>query len=139
MFFETTRKVIRIYEILNGSRQHSHVAQALLSNYSQIQVDYQTLDCLIFGKRQIGASSNLDSLIDYRDYLKKDGFGQSKNLHLFEKVLFTLREESLDIDDIRKLPYIISLPILEIIRYARLFQQEIQTVPQWPDSLYKLI
>jgi hypothetical protein len=50
-----------------------------------------------------------------------------------------MREEHLDHDDLKKLPSIIALPLLEIIRYARLFQQDIQTVPHWPDSLYKLI
>jgi len=60
-------------------------------------------------------------------------------LHLFERVLFTLREESLTQDHLKQLPRILSLPLLEIIRYARLFQQDIQTVPAWPDSLYRLI
>jgi hypothetical protein len=42
-------------------------------------------------------------------------------------------------DRLKQLPRILSLPLLEIIRYARLFQQDIQTVPAWPDSLYRLI
>ena len=42
-------------------------------------------------------------------------------------------------DHLKQLPRILSLPLLEIIRYARLFQQDIQTVPAWPDSLYRLI
>jgi hypothetical protein len=40
---------------------------------------------------------------------------------LFEKILFTLREEAFNLEEIKKLPSIVSLPILEIIRYARLF------------------
>lgn len=62
-----------------------------------------------------------------------------RRLHLFEKVLFALKEESLGLPEIRRLPSIVALPLLEIIRFARLFQSEIQTVPAWPDSLYQLI
>jgi hypothetical protein len=65
--------------------------------------------------------------------------GSFSGMHLFEKILFALREENMDLDELKKLPSIISLPLLEIIRYARLFQQEIQTLSHWPDSLYKLI
>lgn len=65
--------------------------------------------------------------------------GKFRDLHLFEKVLFGLKEENLSLEEVKKLPSIISLPILEIIRYARLFQQEIQSISKWPDSLYKLI
>lgn len=61
---------------------------------------------------------------DYREYLKPDTFGLL-NPHLFEKVLFVIREEGLELEAIKKLPSIISLPILEIIRYARLFLQEV--------------
>jgi len=60
-------------------------------------------------------------------------------MHLFEKVLYTLKEENLSLDEIKKFPSIVSLPMLEIILYTRLFQSEIQTLPQWPDSLYQLI
>ena len=65
--------------------------------------------------------------------------GSFLNMHLFEKILFALKEENMDLDELKKLPSILSLPLLEIIRYARLFQQDIQTLPHWPDSLYKLI
>jgi len=54
-------------------------------------------------------------------------------------VLFALKEENMSLEELRQLPSIVALPILEIIRYARLFQAEIQTLPEWPDSLYKLI
>lgn len=65
-------------------------------------------------------------MIDQRDYLKLDKFQDStKNLHLFEKVLFTLKEENMNLDELKKLPSIISLPIMEILRYSRLYQQEI--------------
>lgn len=73
-----------------------------------------------------------------KDYLMLDGsaFG---SLHLFEKVLYCLKEERFAMDQIQNLPDLVSLPILEIIRYTRLFQQEVQTVPMWPSSLYRLI
>jgi hypothetical protein len=52
------------------------------------------------------------------DYLMNS---QMKDLHLFEKILFCLKEENLSIDEIKKLPSMISLPIIEIIRFSRLF------------------
>jgi hypothetical protein len=48
-------------------------------------------------------------------------------------------EEAITLEDIKQLPYIVSLPLLEIIRYCSLFQSEVQTVAVWPDSLYRLI
>ena len=70
----------------------------------------------------------------------KKGHAQSflSECHLFEKVLYCLKEEKLGLDELAILPTIVGLPFLEIIRYTRLHQQEIQTVP-WPNSLYKLI
>lgn len=44
-----------------------------------------------------------------------------RDLHLFEKVLFCLKEENLSLEEIKKFPSIIALPIVEIIRFARLF------------------
>jgi hypothetical protein len=60
-------------------------------------------------------------------------------MHLFEKLLFAVKEENLDLAALKLFPSLLSLPLLEIIRYARLFQSDIQTLPHWPDSLYKLI
>jgi hypothetical protein len=73
-----------------------------------------------------------------KDYLMLDGsaFG---SLHLFEKVLYCLKEERFAMDQIQSLPDLVSLPLLEIIRYTRLFQQKVQTVQMWPTSLYRLI
>ena len=42
-------------------------------------------------------------------------------LHPFEKVLFCLKEEHLTLEELKKLPSIVALPVLEIIGYARLF------------------
>ena len=119
LFFERTRKLVRLYEILNGSRAHSFVLPSILKNVQVQQTDYQALDNLIFNKQGLTSFE----ILDYHDYLKADkqegdGF---RNLHIFEKVLFSLKEECLSLDEIKKLPNIVSLPILEIIRYARLF------------------
>jgi hypothetical protein len=73
-----------------------------------------SLDNLTLNKQGLA-----QDFIDYRDYLKAEG--QFSSLHIFEKVLFTLKEENLDMDELKKLPSILSLPFLEIIRYARLF------------------
>jgi hypothetical protein len=61
------------------------------------------------------------------------------SLHLFEKVLYCLKEEKFGMDQIQALPDLVSLPLLEVIRYTRMYQQEVQTVQVWPPSLYKLI
>lgn len=37
------------------------------------------------------------------------------------------------------MPNLISLPLLEIIRYARLYTAEVKTLDTWPEKLYKLI
>lgn len=42
------------------------------------------------------------------------------NLHPFEKALFCLKEENLSSQEIRKYPCVVTLPIMEIIRYAKL-------------------
>jgi hypothetical protein len=42
-------------------------------------------------------------------------------LHLFEKVLYCLKEERFSMEEIKQLPDLVSLPIVEIIRYTRLF------------------
>ena len=60
------------------------------------------------------------------------------DLHVFEKVLYTLKDEQLGIDELTSWPALVSLPFFEVIRYTRLHLQDIQTVP-WPVSLYKLI
>ena len=61
------------------------------------------------------------------------------SMHIFEKLLFCLREENMGIDEIRKLPGAIGLPIIEVIRFCKFNVDEVQTVGQWPESLYKLI
>ena len=48
-----------------------------------------------------------------------------RDLHPFEKILFCLKDENLNIDELKNIPSIVALPILEIIRYARLFQKDI--------------
>ena len=45
--------------------------------------------------------------------------------HLFEKILFCLKEEKLGLDELAKLPSLVALPFHEIIRYTRLNQQDI--------------
>ena len=40
--------------------------------------------------------------------------------HLFEKVLYCLKEEKLGLDELSILPALVGLPFLEIIRYTRL-------------------
>ena len=133
LFFETTRKVVRIYEILNDSRQNSYLHPSLFANHSPLAPDTPHLAHLSLSTRPPSADK---PALDFQDYLKAT---RGASLHLFERVLFTLREESLTQDRLKQLPRILSLPLLEIIRYARLFQQDIQTVPAWPDSLYRLI
>jgi hypothetical protein len=86
LFFETTRKVARIYEILTSSSFTSHLHSSLLSTNTLHQLDEPVLTNLSLFK--LPGSSDL---LDYRDYLKL----QRPSLHLFEKVLFTLREEHL--------------------------------------------
>lgn len=60
------------------------------------------------------------------------------DLRVFEKVLYTMKDEQLGIDELASWPALVSLPFFEVIRYTRLHLQDIQTVP-WPVSLYKLI
>jgi hypothetical protein len=43
LFFETTRKVVRIYEILNESRQISYLHPSLFSNHSTLAPDTNLL------------------------------------------------------------------------------------------------
>lgn len=61
----------------------------------------------------------MNQLYTMKEYMMQ---GHLRQLHLFEKVLFCLKEEHMNLDEIKKLPSIISLPILEVIRYAKLFQ-----------------
>lgn len=68
LFFEETRKIVRIYEILTGSQAHSYLHPALLiSNHNQ--VNGLLLEGLIHSKRKTS------EIIDYREYLKGNGFG----------------------------------------------------------------
>ena len=54
--------------------------------------------------------------IGSREYLmQRKGRGRS----VVERVLFCLREEKMGMDVIARLPYGVSLPLLEILRYAR--------------------
>lgn len=50
LFFEKTRKIVRIYEILNSSTSHSYVHQTLIMNNIAHKIDYQILDGLIMNK-----------------------------------------------------------------------------------------
>jgi hypothetical protein len=121
LFFDRSRKIIRLYEILNNSTKNSSIHEGLFSNITHVQTDFPSIDSLIFNKMGL---QQFDC-VDYRDYLKPDKPTQEgcyTNLHLFEKLLFTLKEEHLSLEDLRKLPSIVSLPILEIIRYSRLHQ-----------------
>ena len=59
--------------------------------------------------------------------------------HVFEKVLYCLMEEQLSLKQILALPNVVGLPILEIIRYCRLFLKEVKGKRRWPSALYRLI
>lgn len=59
--------------------------------------------------------------------------------HVFEKVLYCLMEEQLSLKQILALPNVVGLPILEIIRYCRLFLKEVKGKRRWPPALYRLI
>jgi hypothetical protein len=49
------------------------------------------------------------------------GLSKLSNLHLFEKILYCLMDEAMTLEDMKQLPYIVSLPFIEIIRYCSLF------------------
>lgn len=79
-----------------------------------------------------------DPTTNLQDYLMLKRSSNFADLHSFEKVLYTLKEEQLGFDELQLWPDMVSLLFFEIIRYTRLNLQEIQSVP-WPVSLYKLI
>ena len=121
LVFEKSRKVVRLYEILNSSLCHSYIHPSLLKASSLLSkaTDYQSLDSLNLETKGLQSFE----FYDFKDYLKSDRPEQIGflNLHLFEKILFTLKEENLSLEELRQLPSIVSLPVLEIVRYARLF------------------
>ncbi|CDW78298.1 UNKNOWN [Stylonychia lemnae] len=134
LFFEKTRKIVRLYELLNDSRNNSILNDNLFIK-QHIEADNDAIRELIIrgGAYQSDQTYGLQRA---SEYLMNN---RLKDLHPFEKILFCLKDESLNIDDLKNIPSIVALPILEIIRFARLFQKDIQTVAHWPDSLYKLI
>jgi len=57
-----------------------------------------------------------------QDYLMNSGQPAFVSLHPFEKLLYSLKDEALTLETIKQyLPDLVALPILEIIRYTRLF------------------
>jgi len=84
------------------------------------------------------ALSRTDKNTTTQDYLMMKRQSSFSDLHLFEKVLYAMKEEQLGIDEISNWPALVGLPLFEVIRFTRLHLQDIQTVP-WPVSLYKLI
>ena len=47
------------------------------------------------------------------------------DLHVFERVLYMMKEEQLGIDEISAWPTLVGLPFFEVIRYTRLHLQDI--------------
>ena len=50
-----------------------------------------------------------------------------------------LLQEGITLKDIGQSPPIISLPLLEVIRYCRLFLKEVKGSTEWPQALYEMI
>ena len=55
------------------------------------------------------------------DYLMQD----SSSVHLFERVLYTLRQEKMGAEEISSMPGALALPFFDVLRYARLHLQDI--------------
>ena len=73
---------------------------------------------------------------DMNEYLMVGAAGGN---HPFEKLLYCLMDEQLSHKQILALPNVVGLPILEIIRYCRLFLKEVKGKARWPPALYRLI
>lgn len=59
--------------------------------------------------------------------------------HPFEQLLFVLLQEGITLNDISQCLPIVSLPLLEVIRYCRLFLKEVKGPAEWPQALYEMI
>jgi len=58
----------------------------------------------------------------------------------FEKVLLTMYKYGITKEKVSELPSILSLPILEVFRYARLFLQHTKSPgTEWPNEIYAMI
>ena len=142
--FEQTRIVTRLYQILF----HKEASYSMpLKDDSETQIDDSLMEGgdsairqILFNKNSALATSlnrsDLGSL--QQDYLMLKRQSSYSDLHVFERVLYMMKEEQLGIDEISAWPTLVGLPFFEVIRYTRLHLQDIQTVP-WPVSLYKLI
>lgn len=129
VLFPTTRVICRLYEILTQQHQSYFVDPRPCDPSSNPPPN------LLLTLPKTASKLTHSSL---RDYLMLAGSTLGP-LHLFEKVLYCLKEECFAMDMISQLSDTVSLPIVEVIRFTRLFQQDVQTVQMWPASLYKLI
>ena len=59
------------------------------------------------------------SSISNHDYLMMNRNSQFSDLHVFEKVLYTMKQERVGLAELQTWPMLVSLPFLEVIRYTR--------------------
>ena len=143
--FEQTRVVCRLYQVL--FHKEASYFMPLCDESEQPQIEDSLMEGgdpivrqILISKHSalytgLGRSDWANSSQDYLMLKRQSSFS---DLHLFEKVLYTMKEETLGIEEIASWPALVALPLYEVIRYTRLHLQDIQTIP-WPVSLYRLI
>ena len=131
--FEKTRIATRLYQILF----HREATYALpLREQAPQQIDDSLMEggdpalrnILLNKHSALFASLNRSDLQSgsAQDYLMlKRRQSSFSDLHIFEKVLYTMKEEQIGIDEIAGWPSLVGLPFFEVIRYTRLHLQEI--------------
>ena len=118
--FERTRKVCRIFQIL-AQRFASKCSPSL----SEEPIELSPWNFLVVPKSTLQRKqSKIKQLIlagSPNEYLMlQNSPATLANLHLFEKILFCLKEERWSLPEISSLPDKLALPLLEVIRYTRL-------------------
>lgn len=144
-FFETTRKVCRLFDIFNGNEEvsmsqlHPLLCRSKNDETMEIQseIDTESYPLFAFSEEYGQATQNFGT---------EDYYLDNRNLNYFERIVFCLKEERMGRDSIKKLPLGISLPIQEVLAhdyfktiYVKSTDIEKKFIKEWPKEIFRLI
>ena len=126
LFFEQSRLVCRLYQVffatessymLTSEQERDRFEDVLAEG-----VGDQPMRMILLDKHSplFAALQRSDPTTNLQDYLMLKRSSNFADLHSFEKVLYTLKEEQLGFDELQLWPDMVSLLFYEIIRYTRL-------------------
>lgn len=144
-FFETTRKVCRLYEIFNNCEFITSKLHPLLTK-AKIEGDPMDVEFGVdYNEFPLFCSSHINnecvSILNKNEY-----YMMNLNINLFEKIVFCLKDEYMGRDSIKRLPLGISLPIREVLShdyfktiYVNNTEEEKRFIKTWPKEIFELI